>query len=98
MSTPDRQNAPPPTVSFSWRVTWPHLATSGPWELVYIKGTPHLLIMPFTTRVQLVSLKSWSPRESEACFWLKPEEEFIPWEKERDLGSELERNRKVERA
>lgn len=48
-------------VSFSWRVTWPHLANSGPWELVYIKGTPHLLIMPFTTRVQLVSLKSWSP-------------------------------------
>lgn len=52
---------PPPPVSFSWRVTWPHLANSGPWEPVYIKGTPHLLIMPLTIRAQLVSLKSWSP-------------------------------------
>lgn len=61
---------------------------------MYIKGTPHLLIMPFTIRVQLEPT-----RESESCFWLTPEEEFIPWEKECDLGSELERrNRKVERA
>lgn len=51
----------PPTVSFSWRVTWLYLANSGPWELTYIKGTPPLLIMPVTIRVHLVSLKSWSP-------------------------------------